>query len=290
MKKPFLSLSHRGAGGFSLIELLVVTTIMSVMIALLMPSLSQARSVARITLCKSKLHHIGVAEMSYAADNKANYIINYMPGASNSMAYNYNFIMTYDFTYNGWTVPRSNVAWDDYLTGGGRGMHCPEYYDGNPPATWGTPVWNGNTTAPNGAAVVPYYYVIRYQIWAGTRNAFNMLPNNYRGQGNREIIPLKTDDKRRKMFHHVNQLPTASTDAPLANCVYSLSNVAGQLLEWSHTQKGMNSLQTDGSVKWKVYPGSPVMDYSGDPDVIKFAHNYNSVGAYTGVPFWDEGF
>jgi prepilin-type N-terminal cleavage/methylation domain-containing protein/prepilin-type processing-associated H-X9-DG protein len=47
--------------GFSLIELLVVTTILGILMALLLPAVQEARESARLAQCVSNLHQIGVA-------------------------------------------------------------------------------------------------------------------------------------------------------------------------------------------------------------------------------------
>jgi prepilin-type N-terminal cleavage/methylation domain-containing protein/prepilin-type processing-associated H-X9-DG protein len=56
--------------GFTLVELLVVLGIIAVLIALLMPSLSAARSHAATIQCGANLHSIGQAMQQYANDFK----------------------------------------------------------------------------------------------------------------------------------------------------------------------------------------------------------------------------
>ena len=59
--------SRRSA--FTLIELLVVVAIISLLVSILLPSLSQARELARRAVCAAHLHHIVAAQSMYAVDN-----------------------------------------------------------------------------------------------------------------------------------------------------------------------------------------------------------------------------
>lgn len=54
--------------GFTLIELLVVIAIISLLVSILLPSLQQARDLARSTYCTSNLHHVGIAAETYATE------------------------------------------------------------------------------------------------------------------------------------------------------------------------------------------------------------------------------
>ncbi|MBI1369626.1 MAG: prepilin-type N-terminal cleavage/methylation domain-containing protein [Planctomycetes bacterium] len=54
---------------FTLIEMLVVVTIITLLMAILTPSLSKARYTARLTICAAQEHQISLAALSYAAGN-----------------------------------------------------------------------------------------------------------------------------------------------------------------------------------------------------------------------------
>jgi len=55
---------------FTLVELLVVVTIIGILIALLLPALGSALALARNLECQSNLKQIALATLSYATDNK----------------------------------------------------------------------------------------------------------------------------------------------------------------------------------------------------------------------------
>jgi prepilin-type processing-associated H-X9-DG protein/prepilin-type N-terminal cleavage/methylation domain-containing protein len=57
-----------GVGAFTLLELLVVIAVISVLVALLLPVLSRAKSAGASAVCRSNLHQVGLAAQMYLTD------------------------------------------------------------------------------------------------------------------------------------------------------------------------------------------------------------------------------
>jgi len=55
--------------GFTLVELLVVISVIALLMGILMPALGKVRNVAKRTVCQSNLRQIGVAFRAYLDDN-----------------------------------------------------------------------------------------------------------------------------------------------------------------------------------------------------------------------------
>lgn len=73
MKRKRIAFEARSffiSNGFTLIELLVVMSIISMLVALFLPALQQARETARQAVCASNLRQVSVAKMGYAADHR----------------------------------------------------------------------------------------------------------------------------------------------------------------------------------------------------------------------------
>lgn len=69
-----ICLLHRKIKGFTLIELLVVITIIGLLMSVLLPSLSAAKSQARSVMCKTNLHQLALANIGYATENDDHFV------------------------------------------------------------------------------------------------------------------------------------------------------------------------------------------------------------------------
>jgi type II secretory pathway pseudopilin PulG len=82
--------THNGAKAFTTIELLVVVAILSLLMALLLPSLNRARIQARRTACQSNLANIARGYLAYLDSNEGHFCGD-APGILNA-----------NVTYGGW--------------------------------------------------------------------------------------------------------------------------------------------------------------------------------------------
>lgn len=73
------------APGFTLVELLVVIAVISVLAALLLPALAQARATAIQTVCLNNLRQVQLAWQFYSEDNKGLLVINGEDSDANSI-------------------------------------------------------------------------------------------------------------------------------------------------------------------------------------------------------------
>ena len=97
----------RKAIGFTLIELLVVIAIIALLVSLLMPSLRQAKELARRAICGANLHHAGVAVFTYTNDYDG-----YIPPTwSHSDRMNYPVWTCMAYWAGGWPVMNGKRAY-----------------------------------------------------------------------------------------------------------------------------------------------------------------------------------
>ena len=108
-----------GGAGFTLIELLVVVGIIALLIAILVPTLSKARTSARSTVCMSNQRQLAAGTMAYATAQR-NVLPAYRPDAKLSLA---NLITFPTHTYR---IAYRNVTESDVISPTNHGL----LYDG----------------------------------------------------------------------------------------------------------------------------------------------------------------
>ncbi|HBG28970.1 MAG TPA: hypothetical protein DDX75_17935 [Phycisphaerales bacterium] len=79
--------TNRKLSAFTLVELLVVISIIAMLLAVLLPALNKAREQARFTICKTNARTIGAAEMLYSTANDGKLVLTRYDKPMNSGLY-----------------------------------------------------------------------------------------------------------------------------------------------------------------------------------------------------------
>jgi prepilin-type N-terminal cleavage/methylation domain-containing protein/prepilin-type processing-associated H-X9-DG protein len=166
----------KGKSAFTLVELLVVLSIIALLIALLVPALNRARMVAVGVTCMSNLRQVGLVAQTYASDHNQLWVIfgtnhfNNRWAKDRSWAYyaQYGGYLDYDWRYddqekqrNPWfTCPSSRFEATSFHTirRNTYGTNYQAYYRGvsglsqsdTDPTDWAPGAWNNGQDFTNG--------------------------------------------------------------------------------------------------------------------------------------------
>ena len=111
--------------GFTLIELLVVVAIIALLVSILLPSLQQARELARRAVCSANLYHIASAENIYANDNKG-WTTDLMMYSAGEVDSRYGYILWHAHgRYGGPGPVGPGLLVGDYVSDDGHIFFCP---------------------------------------------------------------------------------------------------------------------------------------------------------------------
>jgi len=118
-----LSPNRRG-DAFTLVELLVVISIISLLIAILLPSLKKARDIARNTQCLSQLRQNGIGVFAYSTDFKDRIPIHWGRGLVDGILHQHGKLPSNTWIiYNNYGHIRGGALFPHYLDG--RTFYCP---------------------------------------------------------------------------------------------------------------------------------------------------------------------
>lgn len=218
--------------GFTLVELLVVITIISILIALLLPALAAAKRLSQVIVCASNMRQCGLAMTEYATS--------------------FNDHVPFGYTWG--YMPFSNMVWAP-VEGGSASQGMPAqlgfvYKAGYMPSPqiWFCP-----------SEQVALESSDMYNVWTGSWNNYNPWPPGYFpnaitsvGYYMRPITDWPTVNPAlyaQYPFGYMPTLPSLYSYPPgdawmTENEVYGLQKVA-----YRHTN-GVNTLYMDGSVAW----------------------------------------
>ncbi|MCB9850621.1 MAG: prepilin-type N-terminal cleavage/methylation domain-containing protein [Phycisphaerales bacterium] len=122
------------SSGFTLVELLVVISIIALLISILLPSLKKARDSAKAVKCAANLKSVGVGVATYLAENNGVYPPSYV--YPNDAAGSWNLR---DGGQNTTSVPFGYMHWSYFLYSNGKvgdeAFQCPSFTNGGAPRT-----------------------------------------------------------------------------------------------------------------------------------------------------------
>ncbi|MBI1374392.1 MAG: prepilin-type N-terminal cleavage/methylation domain-containing protein [Phycisphaera sp.] len=137
--------------GFTIVELLVVLSIIVLLLSILLPSMRQARETARRAVCAANLHQTGMAHIAWATDHSTRLVEGqpaFAPGNASGQG-------QYAVWWRGWNSPRKNEYGGPYTK---HGALAATGYHASPQAFY-CPSWRNPWTQfeTSGASFIPGY-------------------------------------------------------------------------------------------------------------------------------------
>jgi len=167
--------TRRRLSGFTLVELLVVISIIALLIAILLPSLKRAREQAKDTVCRSNLHQQGLNIQYYLQDNSERLPYIKGEGANNTGPY-----YQYQVIFRLWPYVKELELYQcpmamgaDKKTGKKRSIR-----DYLPPTGYVQPGWGLTSTTPKLGSHFRAYKGDSEFIKLFQQRAFPLIPQN----------------------------------------------------------------------------------------------------------------
>ena len=248
--------SHRPLRAFTLIELLVVVAIIALLLAILVPTLQDARDLALRSVCSTNLHSIGVAMIGFAETNDG------YPPVTREQKLDKSFVYLGWSEGTGWqgsTARRIVQPLNGYLNGNGKVWYCPA----------DTRTANFEDHWPNLDGPGQFRQSYGYELWQ------------------RKLVDPPTG-----MFRHLGSYKLLVYDQSIRNPTprhqfYPNHSDRGS----EEYSTGQNQLWTDGSVIWEngwcIWDGASWEGDSGpyftiEHDYYPPPHSYNGTGHWWG--------
>ncbi|HAI10926.1 MAG TPA: hypothetical protein DCM28_04435 [Phycisphaerales bacterium] len=229
--------------GFTLIELLVVISIIALLIAILLPALGKARKSAARVACQTRLHHLMVASLAFAVDNKDTFPNRGKPAYPHATSANTGSIYFVDANPSD-RYPLN--VWQERYMQGSRGdtLFCP----------------GDLVNDPSRRADAPGYSKewMTYQYFGDANIANRWGWGQWRSS--RQLLDP-------------NDVHT-SPKTPIWSCITARYKATGLWLAHDSANgtetQGQNSAQLDGSVKWVQFENLEWVVYSGSLEFYRW--------------------
>jgi len=252
-KKGFtlIVVRQREREAFTLIELLVVVAIIAVLVAILMPTLTMAKELARRSACAVNLHTNYLAFMTYAAEQNGKLPVTVYHNDTDALisvsAAQELFPKYYgtDATPIPW--PGSYVPRTPYRAGMGS-FFCPSMTAVMPQWSPGTsPKWEWEN---NG---IPYYSWQGIWYEAHTNPSWNVVYAGWYNVNVPDVYIRTMDDNPDKALFNDITVPMWWQSWVPANSSY-IATVAHRQQNWNRPPAGGNVADLRGDVIWKTFP------------------------------------
>ncbi len=261
-----MSSSKRLKTGFTIVELLVVISIIAALLAMLMPAVTNARDVARLVQCRVNLRSTLTGMLSYSIDNR-------FAGSPHSAAFN---------AGSRWNTGSSDKDLGDNDTWSGlpvsqRVRHAVfngmDSYLGYTPGTQATSkvYWTGKgcpdyfrTTSANGtnrAAFFANHWILGRVRTTGTDAWYRLDSNRFR--------PFEMMLMMENSYQGIN---TSSSSGPGSSLRLTMvgESTASDVYTGRHDAQGLNVALVDGHVEFRKY------DWSASHFVIPILYSPDS--------------